>query len=101
MSDMATPERRDLTDAWERLGTADDPLGALDAARRLREAAELLEHDLVREARTQGVSWSRIGGLYGLTKQGAQQRFHAKRPKGAKAPKEPRAAKDEREPGAD
>lgn len=50
-------------------------LGALDAARLAREAADLAEHAAVREARRAGASWSRIGELYGLTKQGAQQRF--------------------------
>ena len=50
-------------------------LAALDAARQAREAADLAEHAAVREARRAGASWSRIGELYGLTKQGAQQRF--------------------------
>lgn len=50
-------------------------LAALDAARRTREAAEARELDAVAEARRAGASWSRIGELYGLTKQGAQQRF--------------------------
>ena len=50
-------------------------LGALDAARLAREAADLAENAAVRDARRAGASWSRIGELYGLTKQGAQQRF--------------------------
>jgi hypothetical protein len=51
------------------------PLEALAAARREREAAEARERAAVGAAREAGVSWSTIGELYGLTKQGAQQRF--------------------------
>ena len=54
---------------------AKDPLAALNAARTLREEAELLERNAVDTVRAAGTSWSKIGGLYGLTKQGAQQRF--------------------------
>lgn len=50
-------------------------LASLDAARLAREAADAAESAAVRDARTAGASWSRIGELYGLTKQGAQQRF--------------------------
>jgi len=50
-------------------------LGALDAARLARESADIAESLAVREARRAGASWARIGELYGLTKQGAQQRF--------------------------
>jgi hypothetical protein len=54
---------------------ARDPLAALDAARILREEAEQLERKSVDTVRAAGTSWSKIGALYGLTKQGAQQRF--------------------------
>lgn len=54
---------------------ARDPLAALDAARMLREEAERLERRSVDIVRAAGTSWSKIGALYGLTKQGAQQRF--------------------------
>ena len=54
---------------------ARDPLAALEAARTLREEAEQLERDSVDSVRATGTSWSKIGALYGLTKQGAQQRF--------------------------
>ena len=53
-------------------------LGRLDSARSARESAEVAERAAVVAAREAGVSWARIGELYGLTKQGAQQRF--KRP---------------------
>lgn len=64
-----------MADAWAEMNSATEPLAHLDAVRRLRESADALERHLVREARAAGVSWSRIGALYGLTKQGAQQRF--------------------------
>jgi hypothetical protein len=56
---------------------ADRPMSRLDAARRLREAAEELEAAQVEAARKAGVTWIEIGECYGLTKQGAQQRFRA------------------------
>jgi hypothetical protein len=58
---------------------ADRPMSRLDAARRLREAAEELEAAQVEAARKAGATWIEIGACYGLTKQGAQQRFRAAR----------------------
>src|ERR1700747_2478971 len=58
---------------------ADSPISRLDAARRLREAAEELEAAQVEAARKAGATWIEIGACYGLTKQGAQQRFRAAR----------------------
>ena len=58
---------------------ADRPMSRLDAARRLREAAEELEAAQVEAARKAGATWLEIGERYGLTKQGAQQRFRAAR----------------------
>lgn len=58
---------------------AADAVSRLDAARRLREAAEELETAQVEAARKAGVTWIEIGTCYGLTKQGAQQRFRAVR----------------------
>ena len=58
---------------------ADRPMSRLDAARRLREAAEELEAAQVEAARKAGATWLEIGAHYGLTKQGAQQRFRAAR----------------------
>jgi hypothetical protein len=70
----------------KRKGSApDDPLDRLDAARIRREAAEAEETALVLAARESGHTWSAIGALYGLTKQGAQQRFRAEREHGDKA----------------
>ena len=61
------------------LGVADGPISRLEAARRLREAAEELEAAQVEAARKAGATWNEIGACYGLTKQGAQQRFRAAR----------------------
>ena len=59
---------------------AREPLERVDAARRLREAADQLEADAIETARDAGTTWAEIGELYGLTKQGAQQRFRPKPP---------------------
>ncbi len=59
----------------ELLRKSKDPQVRLDAARRLREAAEALESDVVSEARRAGMTWTAIGELYGMSKQAAQQRF--------------------------
>ncbi len=68
-----------ITAALGALDVADGPMSQLDAARRLREAAEELEAAQVEAARKAGATWSEIGASYGLTKQGAQQRFRAAR----------------------
>jgi hypothetical protein len=75
---MATksPVKR-ITAALGALDVADGPIGRLEAARRLREAAEELEAAEVEAARKAGATWGEIGTCYGLTKQGAQQRFRA------------------------
>jgi hypothetical protein len=68
---------RRITTALDALNAADGPMSELEAVRRLREAAEALEAAQVRTARKAGATWNEIGALYGLTKQGAQQRFRA------------------------
>jgi hypothetical protein len=68
-----------ISAALSALGAADQPMSRLDAARRLREAAEELEAAQVEAARKAGATWIEIGACYGLTKQGAQQRFRATR----------------------
>jgi len=68
------------------LDAADGPVSRLQAARRLREAAEELETAQVEAARKAGVTWIEIGECYGLTKQGAQQKFRAVRNQSAAAP---------------
>jgi hypothetical protein len=73
-----SPVKRILA-ALSALDAADGPIGRLDAARRLREAADELEAVQANAARKAGATWIEIGALYGLTKQGAQQRFRAAR----------------------
>jgi hypothetical protein len=70
---------RRITAALGALDIADGPMSQLDAARRLREAAEDLEAAQIEAARKAGATWKEIGACYGLTKQGAQQRFRAAR----------------------
>jgi molybdenum cofactor biosynthesis enzyme len=73
-----SPVKRILA-ALGALDTADGPMSRLRAARRLREAAEQLEAAQVAAARKAGATWIDIGACYGLTKQGAQQRFRGTR----------------------
>jgi hypothetical protein len=73
-----SPGKRILA-ALGALEAADGPIGRLEAARRLREAADELELAQVEAARKAGATWIEIGSCYGLTKQGAQQRFRAAR----------------------
>ena len=71
-----SPVKR-ISAALGALDVADGPMSRLEAARRLREAAEELEAAQVEAARKAGATWNEIGACYGLTKQGAQQRFRA------------------------
>lgn len=54
---------------------AGDPVEKLKWCQRIREAAEDLETQAIEEAREHGTTWRDIGASYGLSKQGAQQRF--------------------------
>lgn len=73
---MGTDTARErLTAALADLDGAADPQARLAAVQLIRLLAEELEHTEVRAARELGTSWSKIGAVYGLTKQGAQQRF--------------------------
>jgi hypothetical protein len=80
------------------LDAASGPVGRLEAARQLREAAEELEAAQVVAARKSGATWIEIGACYGLTKQGAQQRFRAVRnqAKAAEAPDKKAEAPDKK-----
>jgi hypothetical protein len=70
-----------LSQALDALRKAKTPGARLRAARRAREAAEKLEAAHLEAAREEGLTWSEIGKVYGLSKQGAQQRFREKRGK--------------------
>ena len=61
--------------ALSALDKVSDPLERLDAARRVVELSARVEENAVAEARAAGHTWAEIGARFGLTKQGAQQRF--------------------------
>ncbi|MCZ2108349.1 MAG: hypothetical protein LC118_02045 [Dehalococcoidia bacterium] len=88
---MANRQLRQLREALNALEAAPDALGSLDAARKVRERSEELEREWVEAARKAGFSWSRIGALYGMSKQGAQQRFRPVRKASPTRPRRPKA----------
>jgi hypothetical protein len=51
------------------------PLERVGLADSLTTSAEWLLQTVVEEARSEGVSWEKIGAMLGTTKQAAQQRF--------------------------
>lgn len=71
----ARSPRKHIDRALGAMAAGADPEELLDAARQLREAAERAEWECARDARTAGVTWTRIGALYGTSKQNVQQRF--------------------------
>ena len=89
-----SPAKRILA-ALGAFDVADGPISRLDAARRLREAADELEAAQVEAARKAGATWIEIGACYGLTKQGAQQRFRAARNQAKAVTAEPGTKKTE------
>ena len=89
-----SPAKRILA-ALGAFDAADGPISRLDAARRLREAADELEAAQVEAARKAGATWIEIGACYGLTKQGAQQRFRAARNQAKAVTAEPGTNKTE------
>ena len=89
-----SPVKR-ISAALGALDAADGPISRLEAARRVREAAEELEAAQVEAARKAGATWIEIGACYGLTKQGAQQRFRAARNQAKAVTAEPGTKKTE------
>jgi hypothetical protein len=59
----------------ESLQAVADPLQRLEAIHRYINALEELEASTVGAARAGSATWIEIGAIYGLSKQGAQQRF--------------------------
>lgn len=80
-----------MSKASSAANSSSDALAALDKARRARERAEAQEVEALRRARDAGTSWAKIGALYGLTKQGAQQRFKARVERAAVEPEPDRS----------
>lgn len=86
---MSTPDRLEdcrgsLEDALREFDRAEGPRERLAAARDVRACTEALEAIVALQARAEGLSWSKIGAVYGLTKQGAQQRFRPRRRVGSR-----------------
>lgn len=73
MQDRSRQKKREK--AVESLAEIADPLERLDALREFREQLEAMEQEAVSHARAWGSTWRDIGAIYGLSKQGAQQRF--------------------------
>jgi hypothetical protein len=69
----------ELVSAVERREPTADPLkrlaAAVDVAERLRSRADALADHFVGVARAAGCNWTEIGGVLGVSKQAAQQRF--------------------------
>ena len=61
---------------WESATSDPDPLAALGATRALGGLLSTWESKLVGEAVSAGVTWERIGGTVGVSRQAAWQRYH-------------------------
>jgi hypothetical protein len=68
-----------FTRALQALQDVPDPMQRLDAVRRSISQLEELQTATVAAARAAGVTWTEIGAQYGLSKQGAQQRFRPRK----------------------
>jgi hypothetical protein len=68
-------QHKRLARAVAALQAIEDPIVRLDAVRAAREEFESLERDAVAACRAAGHTWTDIGARYGLSRQGAQQRF--------------------------
>jgi hypothetical protein len=77
VADAAHVKRFDR--ALQALTDLSDPLLRLDAIRQSLAQLEDLQAATVADARAGGKTWTEIGALYGLSKQGAQQRFRARK----------------------
>lgn len=75
----STPSAR-IARALAALTDITEPLARLDALRQVREAVERLEREAAEAARADGATWRRIGELYGVSRQAAQQRFRRPAP---------------------
>lgn len=85
---MANSAISKLSAACTELQQSADPLVAVEIAQQIAALSERVQYDAVRNARHEGVSWSKIGGVFGLSKQGAQQRFGKHKDKDKKAAKQ-------------
>jgi hypothetical protein len=65
-----------MSATWETATSDPDPLTALGATRALAGLLSTWESKLVAEAVAAGVTWERIGGTVGVSRQAAWQRYH-------------------------
>ena len=77
MADPAHVKRFDR--ALQALTDLPDPLLRLDAIRQCLAQLDDLQANTVADARAGGKTWTEIGALYGLSKQGTQQRFRVRK----------------------
>jgi hypothetical protein len=66
---------RPVENRWQELQAADSPTGALAAARGLREALQLWEADLAKDAVEAGATWEALGAALGVSRQAAWERY--------------------------
>ncbi len=70
-----TAHRKRLARTVAALAEIEDPIERLEATRAAREELERREREAVADCRAAGHTWTDIGARYGLSRQGAQQRF--------------------------
>ena len=70
-----TAPRKRLARTVAALAAIEDPIERLEATRTAREELERREREAVAACRAAGHTWTDIGARYGLSRQGAQQRF--------------------------
>ncbi|MCW2603272.1 MAG: hypothetical protein JWN61_1407 [Pseudonocardiales bacterium] len=83
LGDVADPvhvKRFHFQQTLSSLGAIADPLERMAEVRKSILALEKLEASTIDSARAAGATWGEIGAIYGLSKQGAQQRFRPAKP---------------------
>lgn len=93
MSSRSAHQRlRHLCNAWAHHPAWKDPdagaLSPLDMLTEIEEAIALRKAELVDQARAEGASWTQIGNAIGRTKQAAQLRYGAKKPRATDDPQQ-------------
>lgn len=71
----AGKQERQIAKKLTELAATKDARQRLLLAHEIQQAAVALEHMTVGDARHAGMTWTQIGGLFGMSKQAAQQRF--------------------------
>lgn len=74
-SDKMTALRGYLAERVGQVAATDDAEATLRLLVEVRDLADNLAGESVRAARAQGYTWEHVGGLVGVSKQAAQQRW--------------------------